>query len=182
MGVIKLPMRDKISQKDILLAFENVLKIEYKERDIEKIRITSKTAIENAYQVKLNSDIYTAQASNRFVGDTLDLLLSQLTECLKSQALLTGITMFDGRFGITLRDVNYLGFAERELLAALQYLQSEVLYEKRNSFLPAMIRNSSNIELSPLKRMLTIMFVLETLGVKEGVALMAQYLYLGARS
>lgn len=176
-----MSMRDRLSQKDILLAFESVLKIEYKERDIEKIRQLSKAAIENAFQVKLQSDIYTTQATNRLIGDTLETFLAQLTECLKNMSLLLSVTMFDRRYGITLRDVNYLGFAEEQLLTALRYLQDEVMYEKRGSFFPAMIRNASNLEVSPVKRMLTIMCVLEVIGVKEGVALIAQYLYLGAK-
>lgn len=174
-------MRDKISLKDILLSFESVLKIEYKERDIEKIRKQAKAAIENTFMVKLGDDIYTTQASNRLIGDTLEVLMAQLTESLKNMALLLSITMFDRRSGETLRDVNYLGFAEAQLLTALQYLQDEVLYEKRSSFLPAMVRNSSNLEMGIMKRLLTVMFVLESLGVKEGVALIAQYLYLGAK-
>lgn len=177
-----MAIRDRISLKEILLGFENTLRIEYKERDIEKIIENSRYAIENAYQVKLVSDIFETQIANRMLGDSLNSFFAQLTECMKSMSLVLSLSLFDREYiKVSLADANYLGFASAELLTALKYLQNEKLYEQRNTFLAHMKRNASNLDLSLIKRQLTIMFVLESLGVREGVALFAQYLYAGAQ-
>jgi hypothetical protein len=172
--------RDQISLKDILLSFENVLKIEYSERNIEKIKQNAVMALENIYRIQINGDINAVQ-NNPLERSQLDVFNNQLISCLKSLSFLTSITLFDKRIGATLKDVGYLGFSEQQLRAALQYLQDETLFEKRGSFLPQLIRNASNLEVREMKRLLTIMFVLEGLGIKEGVAVLAQHLYVGCR-
>lgn len=175
-------IREHLSLNDILIGFENSLKIEYKEKDIDKIRVTTKQRLESTFQVMIVSSIYETQASNRVVGDNLSILMSQLTENMKSLALLLSISMFDKRFGETLKNVNYLGFAKSELLTCLKYLQDEVLYDKRSSFFSTLVRGAGLIEMCSIKRLLVIMVILEDLGVKEGVSLIAQYLYTGAVS
>jgi len=175
-------IRSRVSINDILLGFENVLRIEYKERDVEVTIKKARQSIENSHQIQLGNDVFETQSANaRHVGEMLDTFLAQLTECIKSMSLLMSLTLFDKRKDMTLKDVNYLGFAQKQLQTALQYLQDETLYEKRENFLPILTRHTSNIEVNEIKRLLTIMLVMESLGVKEGVAVIASYLYLGLR-
>jgi hypothetical protein len=174
-------LRYKLSLTDILMGFENTLKIDYRDSEIEKIIKNSRQRLENAYGVKLSGDIYEDQVDTRLVGDKIDLLLSQILDKMKSLALIMSISLFDKRYGESLKDFNYMGFTEEELKTALKYLQDEVLYEKRRVFFYQIIKSTSIMEISNIKRLLVIMIVLEHLGIKEGVALIAQYLYLGIR-
>lgn len=173
-------IKESLNLPDILLGLENALKIEYNEKDAEKIKFKSRQRLEAAFQVRIVGSIYETQATNRLVGDNLSLLLANVTENLKSLALLLSVAMFDRKLGMTVRDVNYLGFAKQDLQAALKYLQNEVLYESRTSFFPRLTQQVSYVEMSSIKRLLVIMIVMEDLGIKEGVSLISQYLYLGS--
>lgn len=174
-------LRYKLSLADTIMGFENALKIDYQDSDIEKIIKNSRQRLENSYGIKLSGDIYEDQADNRLIGDRIDLLLSQILDKMKSLALILSLSLFDKRYGESLKDFNYLGFDEAELKEALKYLQDEALYEKRKVFFHQIVKSTYNIEISNSKRLLVIMIVLEHLGIKEGVALIAQYLYLGIR-
>lgn len=175
-----MSIRSRVSLKEVLLGFENVLRIEYKDKDVENIIKRSKQAIENSYQIQLGSDIFDMESDrSRVIGEALDTFLAQLTECIKSMSLIVSLTLFDKRKDMTLKDVNYLGFNDLQLKTALRYLQDDVLYEKRDSFLSTLTRQTSNLAMNDIKRILTIILVLEKLGVKEGVAVLVQYLYLG---
>ena len=174
-------LRYKLSLVNILMGFENALKIDYQDSDVEKIVKNSRQRLENLYGIKLSGDIYEDQINTRLTGDRIDLLLTRVLEQMKSLALFISISLFDKRYGESLRDFNYMGFNEEELKEALKYLQDEVLYEKRNAFFHQIVKSTSNMEISDTKRLLVIMIVLEHLGIKEGVALIAQYLYLGIR-
>lgn len=174
-------LRDKLSLTDILMGFENVLKIDYRDADAEELIKNTRRRLENSYGIKFSGDIYADQLKDQQVGDTLDLLLSQVLDKMKSLALLMSISLFDKRYGESLKKFNYLGIHEEELLQALKYLQDDVLYEKRKLFFDQIVRAVGNIENSDTKRLVVIMAVMESLGIKEGVALIAQYLYLGIR-
>ncbi len=174
-------LRETISLKDILIGFESTLKVDHREKDITKLKLLTKQKLENSFQVKFVGSLYDMQASNRLVGDSLSILLAQLTENMKSLALLLSVALFDKRYGETLRDVNYLGFAPDNLLSALKYLQDETLYEHRKEFFGSLTLSLNNLEMCDIKRLLIIAVVLEDLGVREGVALIAQYLYLGGQ-
>jgi hypothetical protein len=172
-------IRDTLSLQEILIGFENTLKIDYKERDINKLIVSTRQKLENAFSVKFTTDLYELQVSNRLVGDSISILLGQITECMKSLSLLLCVSLFDKRYGDTLRDVNYLGFAPTNLIGALQYLQDITLYERRKEFFGTLTLSLNNLEMCSIKRLLVIATILESLGIKEGVALIAQYLYAG---
>lgn len=163
----------------ILISFESVLKIEYEERDTQKIIQSAIGLLENAYGVKLDDDIYKIQAKNMLVSDTINVLLQQVMECLKELSLYIDINMFNRSIAISLADVNYLGFAKEEIVTALKYLQDKDLYEQRSQLIPPITAAVSNIDVSEIKRLFVIMLVLERLGIKEGVTVVARLLYLG---
>jgi hypothetical protein len=168
------------SLQDILLSFENVLRIEYEEKDASKVIESAKRKLENAYQVKLDRPIYEVQAQNAFVSESLDSFLEQVIECMKSLTAYTCIVMFTRLNQISLADVNYLGYDEAVLRTALKYLQEKKLYKQRGTIIPALRNAVSNVEMSPVKRLLVIMLVLEEIDLPEIVAAIAQYLYIGA--
>ncbi|MDR1523181.1 MAG: hypothetical protein LBS29_04455 [Endomicrobium sp.] len=169
---------DLSNLQDILLSFENILRIEYSENDISRIMRSAKHKLENAYQVKLDKTVYEIQAQNQLVSDNIQVFIEQLFEAVKSMTAFTHIVMFTKVNKLSLADVNYLGFTAETLRAALKYLQDKQLYEKRHSVIPAIRNAVNNIEMSQLKRLFVIMLVLEDLGLKEGVSAVAQYLYI----
>lgn len=172
--------RNFIDLTSTIIGLENVLRIEYKDPNCEEVVKRAVRGIENTHRVSINGDIYKATTEYSTVaGSILDSFMASLTECLKSMALINCITLFDNRVGMTLRDVNYLGSAKEQMVKALKYLQHYSLYEDRVSFMDALIANTSNLEHNEIRRLLTIMFVLERIGCKEGVSIIAQYLYLG---
>lgn len=172
-------IKDSLDLNTIVLGLENALKIEYKEKDIEKIKQLSKQRIEAAYGTRIVGSIYETQISNRLIGDNLSTLMANVVEGLKQLALLFTVSLFDRNVGMTIADVNYLGYAKDNMLSALKFLQDEVLYESRDNFFPQITSSINHIEMSVIKRLLTVMVVMEDLGIKEGVSLIAQYLYLG---
>lgn len=172
---------DMFSLKQVLLSFENTLRIEYKEQDVYKILKAAKQKLENAYQCKLDDPVYVVQAQNELVSENLNVFLRELSECLKQLTLLTSNAVFAKKIPISLADVNYLGFTSETLSVALKYLQDRVLYEKRDQFLPAISGALNNVEMSQIKRLFIIMLMLEKLGIPEGVSACAQLLYFGGR-
>jgi hypothetical protein len=163
----------------ILISFESTLRIEHTETDAEKIIRNSKAAIEAAYQVKLDDTVYAVQARSSFVSDSLDLFLAQLKEPVRELAFFTVAMVFFKRSPISLRDVNYLGFAEETLRKTLKYLQDANLYEHRGKFIPAYRQACGNLDWCDEKRLFVVLLVLEALGIKEAVAVAAYCLYAG---
>lgn len=170
---------DFIGLDQILLSFESTLKIEYNERETRRVIDSAITRIESAQGIKIDDDIYALQARNMLAADSINMLLSQIMECLKSLSLYIDISMFTRTIGISLADVNYLGFARAELKTAMQYLQDKEHYEKRSTFIPPITAAVSNIDMCTIKRLFVILLVLEKLGVSVGVSVVARLLYLG---
>lgn len=172
-------LADLFTLQQCLLSFENALRIEYTENEVGKIIHVAKNKLENAYGCKLDKSVYTVQASNELVSENLDVLISEVSECLKYITALTSIALFTKKPPINLADVNYLGFTSETLTTALKYLQDRVLYEKRDTLVPAITSALNNVEISQIKRLFIIMLVMEDLGLVEGVSACAQLLYLG---
>lgn len=170
---------DLMSIDRILLSFESTLKIEYDERDTHKIITSAINKLENAYKVHMDKDIYELQAQNMLVAENLNVLISQISDCLKELALYIDISMFNTSVGISLADVNYMGFGSPELLTALKYLQNKSLYDQRTTIIEPITAALSYIDMCTIKRLFIILLVLERLGVKEGVSVVARFLYLG---
>lgn len=170
---------DSISIDSILQSFESILKIEYRERETYKIIDNAVTALETAYHVTMDKDIYSIQAENQLLGDNLSMLLQSITDCCRQMSMYKDLCMFHRSVGISLADVNYIGFAKPTLLQSLKYLQDIDCYQKREAFIRPLTTALTNVDMCIIKRLATIMLVLERLGVSEGVSVIAQYLYLG---
>ena len=151
-------LADMFTLQQVLLSFENTLRIEYTETDVSRIIKLSKQKLES---------------------ENLNVFLQELAECLKQLTALTSISMFTKKPPINLADVNYLGFTSETLTTALKYLQDRVCYEKRSTIVPALVGALNNVEMSQIKRLFIVMLVMEKLGIYEGVAACAQLLYIG---
>lgn len=171
-------IRDTIVLPDILTALENQLRIEHTEQDIGQLRLQTRQRIEASFGIQISTRI--TEVSNGLVNDSITSFLAQLTESLKSLSLLMAISLYDKKYSETLADVNYLGFSKQSLLTSLKYLQDEKMYARRQDFFPDLVRSIGKIDYSRIKRLLIIMVILEDLGVEEGVAIIAMYLYSGA--
>ena len=174
-------LTDMFTLQQALLACENTLRIEYTEKDTNRILTASKHALENAYQCKLDEPVYVVQAKNELVSENLNVLIVEIAACVQQLAALNSITAFEKRAPINLSDVNFLGFTRESLSTALKYLQDRILYEKRDQIIPALKAALNNVEMSQIKRLFIIMLALEQLGIPEGVAVCAQLLYFGGK-
>jgi hypothetical protein len=87
--------------------------------------------------------------------------------------------LYDCKWGETLADVEYLGYAKLKFLNALKYLKDYELYDKRDMFIPEIVRALDNIAMCSIKRLCIIMLVAERLGIYELVAAVAQHLFGG---
>lgn len=171
--------KDTVSLDATLQQFETALKIEYKEKDTEAIIKSAISSLELAYKVVFDKEIYSLQAENQLVGDSIALLINQIQEACKSLSLYTSVNMFNRSIGISLASVNYLGFAKNELMQGLRYLQDCDLYQQRAGIIGPITTALTNIDVNSIKRLCIILLVLERLGVSEGVAIVSQLLYLG---
>ena len=172
-------LSDMFTLQQVLLSFENTLRIERNENDVSRIIKTAKQNIERAYACNLNKPVYVVQASSDIAADSLDVFLQELSECFKQLAALISISAFTKKPPINLAVVNYLGFTAETLTTALKYLQDRVYYEKRSTVIPAITNALNNVEISQIKRLFIVMLVLEDLGISEGVAACAQLLFMG---
>lgn len=171
---------DNLSLMHICTSFEGVLHLEFGEstRTSECIDNAIK-ALENDYNIKIDKDIYALQAENRLVSQQLDLLLESITDCMKTATLFTALGMFHHTVSLSLAEANYLGFARDSLLAALKYFMDKDLYAKRKRYVDTISDALNTVAVCYTKRLFMIMMMLERLGVSEGVAVIAQLLYLG---
>lgn len=170
---------DMVSLTSILINFEQVLKIEYSEMSTDRTIRAAKARLENTFAVKLDKPIYQLQAENRLVSENLNMFLEQVVDVLKSLSLFIDECMFNSNVPINLADVNYLGFSVPALKTALRYYQSAKLYASREKTIVPIRAAVGNIEPCDIKRLFTIMFMLDDLGISEGAAVVAQLLYLG---
>lgn len=169
------------SVNNTLVSLEGTLKIE--PRPDERIEDTIQHALDNlsnAYGCTFDKDVFTLQSENQLNADNINLLLRDVVACLADMSLFINLKLFHKNLAITLSDVNYLGFAREQLITSLKYLMDESTCKQYvGDIIPPMTSALNNISMCSIKRMFTILLVLEKLGIYEGVAIMAQILYMG---
>jgi hypothetical protein len=62
-----------------------------------------------------------------------------------------------------------------------KYLINEQVFENRSQFLPQILSVANKLETGYIRRLLVLVAVLDTLGIKEGVCVLGQYLYIGIK-
>lgn len=172
-------IRDNISLSNVIYGFESVLRIDQSLVEIDKIVANSIAKLENAYAVKLDQPLYEVQLNQRFTNASINELVEEIEACCKNFSLIVLLAMYDKVFGETLQSVSYLGFERNELLKALKYLQDKDYYEEHNTFFYKIVNAMDTIPTCTVKRLFIIMIVLEKLDVREGVSIIANYLYSG---
>lgn len=171
--------RDDISLSNVIYGFESTLRIDNSLVEINKIITNSIAKLENAYAVKLDKPLYEVQLNQRFNNAAITELVGQIEECCKNFSAIVLLAMYDKVFGETLQSVSYLGFERTELLKALKYLQDNDYYEEHSTFFYKIVNAMDTIPVCMVKRLFVIMIILEKLDVREGVSMVANYLYSG---
>lgn len=172
-------LRDMLSMGSIILGFENTLRIDYSEPEINSIIANSISSLESSYSLKFDASIWELQIRTQFTAVNINELITQIEDCLKSLALLTGISMYDKCFTETLQDVEYCGYDRERFLSHLKYLQDEDYYDKQDDFFPFIINAMDKVPMCTAKKLLVIMIILDKLEIREGVSIIANYLYAG---
>lgn len=171
----------EVSLNNILVSFEGVLKIEY--APDQRVQDTIDNAVrhlESTYGTTFSKDIYTLQSENQLTADNLNLLLQDIKACLDQCAFFIQLKLYHKNVPFTLADVNYLGYAKAKLLTALRYLQDDDESKLHGKEVTKPLYNTlDNISMCTPKRLFVVMLLLDRLGVCEGVALLAQLLYMG---
>lgn len=172
-------LRDGLSMSSIILGLENVLHINYNEPEINSIMYNSISSLESMYNVKFDTSIWELQVKTQFVSTSITELITQISEGLKSLALLTSISLYDKCFTETLQDVEYCGYGRERLLTYFKYLQDVDYYNQKESFFASITNAMDKLPMCNTKKLLIIMLILDRLDIREGVSLIANHLYAG---
>jgi hypothetical protein len=172
---------DTISFNNILTSLESTLSIEMSgDMRVDETINAAVQRLENTYACTFDRDVYSLQSESQLMADNINLLLKDVQQCLAMLSLYTNLKIFHMNMGITLSDVNYLGYAKESLLTALKYLQCETEYKKHaDDIITPLYDTLNNIPMCSVKRMFIIMLMFARLGITEGVAIMSQLLYIG---
>ena len=173
---------EKIALSAILVSLEGTLKIENDaETKVEQIVSDAIDRIENTYNFTLEeNDVFALQAESQLIADNIDILLNDVRKCLSDVALFLQLKLFHKNLQISLADVNYMGYAKTQLLTSLSYLQDETEAKRHADDIIKPLHNAlDNVSMCTIKRLFIIMLVLHRLGIHEGVAIIAELLYVG---
>lgn len=172
---------NSIALNNILTSFESTLSIEMSgEMKVNEIIDAAVQRLENTYGCTFDRDVYALQSESQLVADNINLLLKDVQQCLAMMSFYTNLKMFHTNMAILLSDVNYLGYAKEQLLTALQYLMYEKEYKRHAEDIITPLYNTlNNIDMCSIKRLFIILLMLDRLGIIEGVAIVAQLLYIG---
>lgn len=169
-----------ISFNSLLTSLESTLQIEMTDSKVTEIVEAACQRIENQYAFKLDKDLYAIQAESQLMADNVSLLLRDLKQALAMLSFYLNLKLYHTNMGITLSDVNYLGYAKEYLLNSLKYLMYEKEYKKHSDeVITPLYTTLDNIRMCSVKRLFISMLMLHKLGVSEGVSIIAQFLYVG---
>lgn len=174
-------LKDMVDLNATVLSFETVLKIEYEETETKRVIDNAIRKLENAYGMRIQGKtLYDLEAENSNLADTVHDLLHQILECTKTLSFQFQSGMFQHEIPVSLGMVKYLGLGKEALQTILRYFQNMDEYYLAERSVSQLILGLDGIDMSIVKRMFIIMLVLDELGVKEAVAILAQYMYYGS--
>lgn len=174
-------VNNTVSLPNTLLGLEGLLFIDTKLNIDEQI-LQSITEIESGLGIKLGGrSIEEARDSDPMSVSRIDGFIAQLSEGLKNITLLTSLALFHNRLSVSMKDVAYLGFNAQHLQNCFKYLINERVYENRSQFLPQILAVANKLETGYIRRLLVLVALFDALGIREGVAVLCQYLYIGIK-
>lgn len=174
-------LRDMVDLNNSILAFETVLKIEYEENETKRVVDSAVRRLESAWGMRIEgTTLYKLESENISLADNVQNILQQIMECTKTVAFLFQCGMFYHSIPITLSTVKYLGIGKEQLRSVLRYFQNNDEYYLAENAVQQLYMGLDGIDMSTVKRLFIILLVLDKLGVREAVAIVAQYLYYGS--
>ena len=172
---------DLVSLEATVLSFETVLKIEYEEASVKKVVEGAIKKLENAYGIRMQGKtLYDLEIENVNISDTINNLLLQILECTKNMSFLFMSGMYRHDVPVSLSTVKYLGLGKEAIQTILRYFQNMDEYYLAGNSVSQIMLGLDGIDMSIVKSLFVIMLVLDALGVKETVAVIAQYMYYGS--
>ena len=141
----------------------------------------AKENLENRLQCKLTESVYTLQAKNALVSQSIDAVLNGVSAGIELLATLYAMSIYlKDRKNFDMADVNYLGQDRGRLATGFKMLADRVYSRQAHDEMMAAIKSQlNNMTMNQLKRLLLVMIMFDELGIDEGVATCANLLYLG---
>ena len=172
---------NNIGMSNVLNGLESALKIEYPaDMRVENVIDSAIRALESSYACTFTKSIWDLQSETQLTSNDLNMLVRNINTALSQLSLFIQLKLYHKNIPFTLSDVNYLGYAKQQLMTALSYLQDErEAATRRKEIIQPLTDTLNSISMCVIKRLFCIMFVLDRLGVYEGVAIIAQFLYMG---
>lgn len=170
-----------IAFNNVLVSLEGTLKIEASgDMQAKEIIDAAVARLENSSGITLDRDIFTLQAENQLTSDRVDLLIKDVKQCLAELSLYISLKLYHKNLGFSLADVNYLGTSKTHMCTSLRYLQDKDQYALHsNDIIQPLYNALNNISMCSVKRLFLVLLMFDRLGIQEGVAIVAQLLYLG---
>lgn len=170
-----------VSLPDTLLGLEGLLFIDTKLNIDEQVK-QSIVEIEAGLGVKLDGrTVDEIRNTDPMSISRIDGFMAQLSECLKNVTLLSSMALFYNRLSVSMKDVAYLGFNAQHLQNCFKYLINERVFDNRSQFLPQILAVANKLETGYIRRLLSLVAVFDALGIREGVCVLCQYLYIGIK-
>ncbi len=175
---------DRYTLQAGLTKCEAALMLEYTKETVDDWRLIIKKAkenLENRLQCKLTEPLYTIQAKNALVSQSIDVALNGMAAGIELLSALYVMSIYlKSAKDFDLADVNYLGNDRGRLATGFKMLADRVFYPQAHDEMMAAIKaNLNNVTMTQLKRLLLVMIMFDELGITEGVAACANLLYLG---
>lgn len=172
---------DRISFNKVLVSLESTLKLEVMGDNTTQQTIDNAVAnLENTYHCTFDRDVWLLMGESQLSSVSLSQLVNNLQQALAELSLYIELKLYHKNLAISLADVNYLGYAKEQLNSALKYLQDVKLAQpNRQEYIKPYYTTLNNIPMCMVKRLVIVMLMLDRIGVYEGVAIVAQLLYLG---
>lgn len=173
-------IRNLISLSNTLIQLELALCIELNDAVTEKNVDEAISRLESYYNVRLKGrTVDQVELDNFEVSrEAMFKFQNKVLEPAKSLCLIQSLNLFNGRTTVSMASVQYLGTSRDQLKTTFKSLQSKSQYHIGASGMDALIYATDNIQSGDEKRLLVCMFVAHKLGLREIVAIIAQYLYL----
>jgi len=167
----------RIPLNSIIISLEAVLYIDPSISDISEQVLATKKHMENSLDIDLSEESLEDFAGNVRVGR----ILGELYTSMCQFSLHAWYCCYIADYGITLKDFDWLGVDSKSMLSALQVLMKKGLQSKRIEFFDTLLSNTSKLEPCDIRRLFTILACFESLGLMDYVAIIASYIYLGAK-